>query len=73
MVDLGEDEEKFESFMSPITSKNWFCCYSETNAIKVHINPPILWWHYQQVGKVIKDTHVLRETLQDSLDRAVPF
>ena len=24
MVDLGEDDEKFESFMTPITSKNTF-------------------------------------------------
>jgi len=30
MVDLGEDDEKFESFMTPITSKCYFDCYSET-------------------------------------------
>ena len=29
MVDLGEDEEKFESFMAPITSKCCYCCYSD--------------------------------------------
>lgn len=28
MVDLGEDEEKFESFMAPITSKCFYCFYS---------------------------------------------
>lgn len=31
MVDLGEDEEKFESFMSPITSEHSFCCHSEAD------------------------------------------
>lgn len=30
MVDLGEDDEKFESFMTPITSKCCFGCYNET-------------------------------------------
>lgn len=30
MVDLGEDDEKFESFMTPITSKSSFGYYSET-------------------------------------------
>ena len=29
MVDLGEDEEKFESFMAPITSKYTSWCYSQ--------------------------------------------
>ena len=30
MVDLGEDDEKFESFMTPITSECSFGYYSET-------------------------------------------
>ena len=30
MVDLGEDDEKFESFLTPITSKSSFGYYSET-------------------------------------------
>lgn len=30
MVDLGEDDEKFESFMTPITSKCSLGCYCET-------------------------------------------
>lgn len=33
MVDLGEDEDKFESFMAPITSKSLLCSFPLYNVM----------------------------------------
>ena len=34
MVDLGEDDEKFESFMTPITSKNTFGYHYRSETVR---------------------------------------
>lgn len=40
MVDLGEDDEKFESFMTPITSKGSFGYNSETVRVTDALSKP---------------------------------
>lgn len=60
MVDLGEDDEKFESFMTPITSKCCFGCYSERVRDDGYIEQTV-WF---------KNTHL---TITEELRKATNF
>lgn len=74
MVDLGEDEDKFESFMAPITSKSLSCSfplYDVMSALMSVLMVSITWPSYFDIYSTLKFVVLLPGAMDSVASRLV--